>query len=118
MPRVILIGGISKPRDKLNFYVIKFINQVAKKLAEDEETNGLLRIIFLQNHTNQKEHLYISALDVNEQLTKPGAQAVSTQPFKFIMNGSLLVGSRDSTNTRIENTLGDNICLLFGQSYH
>lgn len=34
------------------------------------------------------------------------------------MNGAILLGSKDSTNTRIENTLGENICLLFGQSYH
>lgn len=34
------------------------------------------------------------------------------------MNGSLLLGSRDSTNLRIHSTLGENVSVLFGQSYY
>jgi len=55
-------------------------------------------VIFLPNYTTSKEYQYVPALDVNEQLTLPGKQACSTQPLKFVMNGSLLIGSRDSTN--------------------
>jgi len=36
------------------------------------------------------------------------------QPLSFIMNGCLLLGSRDSTNLRIQSTLGENIIVLFG----
>ena len=33
------------------------------------------------------------------------------------MNGSILLGSKDSTNLRIEKHLGENIALLFGEDY-
>lgn len=33
------------------------------------------------------------------------------------MNGSLVVGSKDATNLRIERCLGQNVCLLFGKNY-
>lgn len=33
------------------------------------------------------------------------------------MNGSILLGARDSTNMRIESILGEDIALLFGQDY-
>ena len=74
--------------------------------------------MFLPNYSTSKEYLYVPALDVNEQLTLPGKQACTTQPLKFVMNGSILIGSRDSTNLRIERNLGDNIVLLFGQDYY
>lgn len=83
-------------------------------LEKDEDTRSYLRLIFLPNYSTSKEYLYVPALDVNEQLTIPGKQACTTQPLKFVMNGSILIGSRDSTNLRIENTLGENIVLLFG----
>ena len=34
------------------------------------------------------------------------------------MNGSILLGSRDSTNLRIQETLGENVAVLFGQNYY
>ena len=33
------------------------------------------------------------------------------------MNGSILIGSRDATNLRIEKCLGQNIVLMFGKDY-
>ncbi len=71
----------------------------------------------MPNYTTAKEYLYVPALDINEQLVLPGKQSCSTQPLKLTMNGSILVGSRDATNTRIENTLGEDIALLFGKTY-
>ena len=54
----------------------------------------------------------MAALDVNEQLLLPGKQGCSSQALKFAMNGSILLGSRDSTNLRISNTLGQNVAVL------
>ena len=77
----------------------------------------LLRLVYLPSHNNTKEYLYIPALDLNDQLTLPGKQACTTLPLKFVMNGSLMIGSRDATNMRIDSTLGPNIVLLFGEDY-
>ena len=73
--------------------------------------------MFLVNFNNTKEYLYIPSLDVNEQLTVPGQQACATQVLKYVMNGSIIIGSKDATNLRIEKCLGQNICLLFGNDY-
>jgi starch phosphorylase len=118
VPRIVFVGGISRPGDKLHLMQIKFIIQVAAVLERDEDTRQYLRLIFLPNYSTSKEYLYVPALDVNEQLTIPGKQSCTTQPLKFVMNGSILIGSKDSTNLRIENTLGENIVLLFGLDYY
>ena len=34
------------------------------------------------------------------------------------MNGSILLGSKDSTNLRIHHTLGENVAVLFGANYY
>lgn len=86
-------------------------------MDNDPETNTLLKLVFLPNFNNTNEYLYVPALDVNEQMTLPGKQACATQVLKYVMNGSLVVGSRDATNLRIERTLGENVCLLFGKNY-
>jgi glycogen phosphorylase len=87
------------------------------KLEQDVETNQYLRLIFLPNYTTTKEYLYVPALDISCQLVLPGKQSCSTQPLKFVMNGSIVLGSRDATSMRIENVLGENIALLFGLTY-
>lgn len=97
--------------------LLRFINQISLTLQRDPDTNHLLRLEFMPGHNTTNEYLYIPALDLHNQLTVPGKQACTSQPIKLIMNGSLLIGSRDATNTRIEQTLGENVCLLFGQDY-
>ena len=34
------------------------------------------------------------------------------------MNGSVILGSKDSTNLRIHHTLGENVAVLFGSNYY
>jgi starch phosphorylase len=93
---------------------IKFVSTLGHFLEKDPDSNKHLRLIFLPNYTTSKEYRFVAALDVNEQLLLPGKQGCSSQALKFAMNGSILLGSRDSTNLRISNTLGENVAVLFG----
>jgi len=117
VPRIVFLGGMSRMGDLVHLQLIKFITIVSQKLEQDVDTNQYLRLVFLPNYTTAKEYLFVPALDINEQLVLPGKQSCSTQPLKFTMNGSIVLGSRDATNTRIENTLGEDIVLLFGHTY-
>jgi glycogen phosphorylase len=114
LPRVIVVGGYSRPGDTLFLQLIKLLNKVATILRKDPQTNRYLRVVFCPNYTTAKEYRFVPALDVNEQLTLPGKQGCSTQALKFAMNGSLLLGSRDSTNMRVQATFGEHIPVLFG----
>lgn len=114
VPRIIFIGGQNRPGDGLHLQFIKFVSTLGHFLEKDPDTNKHLRLIFLPNYTTSKEYRFVAALDVNEQLLMPGKQGCSSQALKFAMNGSILLGSRDSTNLRISNTLGENVAVLFG----
>mmetsp|Transcript_32841 Transcript_32841/g.50180 ORF Transcript_32841/g.50180 Transcript_32841/m.50180 type:complete len:286 (+) Transcript_32841:1493-2350(+) len=78
VPRIVFMGGLSRPGDKLILQFIKLVNHVSVVLEQDEDTNNMLRLIFLPNYTTSKEYLYICSLDVNDQLIVPGKQACST----------------------------------------
>jgi len=98
--------------------LIQFISQLVTFLDNDQDTNTYIRLVYQPNYSNSKEYSFIPALDVNEQLTIPGRVGCSTQPLKFVMNGSLILGSKDSTNLRIHATLGENVAVLFGSNYY
>lgn len=72
VPRVVFLGGMSRPGDKLHLQLIKFINRVSAHLANDKETNKYLQMIFLPNYTTSKEYMFVPSLDVHDQLTLPG----------------------------------------------
>lgn len=78
VPRIIFMGGISRPGDRLHLLVIKLIISISQRLELDKDTNKYLRVYFLPNYTTSKEYWYVPALDLNEQLTLPGKQACST----------------------------------------
>jgi starch phosphorylase len=72
VPRIVFVGGISRPGDKLHLMQIKFLINVSNMLENDQDTRPYLRLIFLPNYSTSKEYLYVPSLDVNEQLTIPG----------------------------------------------
>jgi starch phosphorylase len=78
VPRIVFVGGISRPGDKLHLMQIKFLINVSNMLENDQDTRPYLRLIFLPNYSTSKEYLYVPSLDVNEQLTIPGKQSCTT----------------------------------------
>lgn len=72
VPRIVLVGGVSRPGSTLFLQLIKYINVVSKIMDNDPDTNTLLKLVFLPNFNNTNEYLYVPALDVNEQMTLPG----------------------------------------------
>lgn len=47
IPRVVFIGGYSRPSDKIHLSLIKLIKAVSNLLDNDEDTKGFLKLIFL-----------------------------------------------------------------------
>lgn len=66
VPRIVFVGGLSRPGALLYLRLIKLIMNVSLKLEQDTDTNQYLRIVFLPNYTTAKEYLYVPALDINE----------------------------------------------------
>ena len=49
-PSVFIFGAKSAPSYKRAKAIIKFINEIADKINSDEQTNRLLKVVFVQNY--------------------------------------------------------------------
>ena len=59
----------------------------------------------------------VPAADFSEHISIPGEEACTTIAEKFVLNGTLLIGSHDSTNLNIAKYIGEENITLFGHSY-
>ena len=63
-----LFGAKAAPGYKRAKGVIKFINEIAKKLNADEETRSRLQVLFVQNYNVSYAEKLIPAADLSEQI--------------------------------------------------
>jgi starch phosphorylase len=87
-------------------------------INSDPDTAHLLRLIFIPNYNASKEHIVVPSVDFNEQITLPGEEACTTISEKFLLNGALIIGSHDATNTHVREQLGKDQIVLFGMDYN
>lgn len=65
-----------------------------------------MKIIFVPNFTVATCEKFVSAADVSQHISTPGTEPSGTSNMKYIMNGGMIVGSRDGANLEIEKELG------------
>ncbi len=113
-PSVFLFGAKSAPSYKRAKAVIKFINEIADKINSDEQTNGLLRVIFVQNYNVSYAEKIVAGTDVSLQVSTAGLEASGTGNMKFMMNGAVTCGTMDGANIEIVELSGRENNYIFG----
>ncbi|MDE6058768.1 MAG: glycogen/starch/alpha-glucan family phosphorylase [Clostridia bacterium] len=113
-PSVFLFGAKSAPSYKRAKAIIKFINEIAAKLNSDEETNGLLRVVFVQNYNVSYAEKIVAGTDVSLQVSTAGLEASGTGNMKFMMNGAVTCGTMDGANIEIVELAGKENNYIFG----
>lgn len=113
-PSVFIFGAKSAPAYKRAKAIIKFINGIAEKVNADEQTNKLLKVVFVCNYNVSYAEKIVAGSDVSLQVSTAGLEASGTGNMKFMMNGAVTCGTMDGANIEIVEYAGIENNYIFG----
>ncbi|KAK6283844.1 hypothetical protein POUND7_002796 [Theobroma cacao] len=111
VPCVCIIGGIAAPGYETAKQIIKLCHAVAEKINNNSDIRDLLKLVFIPDYNVSVAELVIPGADLSQHISTAGHETSGTSSMKFLMNGCLLLATKDgSTVEIIEEIVDDNMC--------
>jgi hypothetical protein len=114
--RTYFLGGKAAPGYYMAKQIIKLFNNVAEVVNNDPDVAGRMNVVFLENYRVSFAEKVIPAIELSQQISLAGMEASGTGNMKFMMNGSMTIGTLDGANVEMREECGADHFFLFGMT--